>query len=50
MTVAPESNIYGDSAYTDYTIEDDMQEADLIQLMIQRKSISKRKDELWMRF
>lgn len=24
MTVAPESNIYGDSAYTDYNIEDDM--------------------------
>ena len=28
MTVAPESNIYGDSAYTDYTIEDNMKEAD----------------------
>lgn len=50
MAVAPESNIYGDSAYTDYTIEDDMKEADLVQLMIQRKSNSKRKDEPWARF
>lgn len=50
MTVAPESNIYGDSAYTDYTIEDDMKETDCIQLMIQRKSNSKRKDEPWIRF
>lgn len=50
MTVAPESNIYGDSAYTDYTIEDDMKEADFIRLMIQRKSNSKRKDEPWVRF
>jgi hypothetical protein len=41
--VAPESNIYGDSAYTDYTIEDDIKEADFIQMMIQRKSNSKRK-------
>lgn len=45
MTVAPESNIYGDSAYTDYTIEDD-----LVELMIQRKSNSKRPDEPWIRF
>ena len=50
LAVAPESNIYGDSAYTDYTIEDNIKEADLIQLMIQRKSNSKRKDEPWIRF
>ena len=50
MTVAPESKIYGDSAYTDYTIEDDAKEADLIELMIQRKSNSKRPDEPWIRF
>ncbi len=50
MTVAPESKIYGDSAYTDYTIEDDIREADLIELMIQRKSNSKRPDEPWVRF
>ena len=42
--------IYGDSAFTDYTIEDDMKEADFVQLMIQRKSNAKRKDEPWIRF
>lgn len=50
MTVPPESNIYGDSAYTDYGIEDDMKDAEFIKLMIQRKSNSKRKDEPWIRF
>lgn len=50
MTVASENNIYGDSVYTDYTIEGDMKQDDLIQLMIQRKSNSKRKDEPWIRF
>ena len=50
MSVAGESSIYADSAYTDYTIEDDMKQADLIQLMVQRKSNSKRPDEPWIRF
>jgi len=50
MTVAPESKIYGDSAYTDYTVEDDIRNGDLIELMIQRKSNSKRPDEPWIRF
>lgn len=50
MSVSAESNIYADSAYTDYTIEDDMKEADFINLMVQRKSNAKRKDEPWIRF
>ena len=50
LTVAAESKIYGDAAYTDYQTEDDMREADLVQLMIQRKSNSLRKDEPWIRF
>ncbi len=50
MTVAEESSIYADSAYTDYTIEDAMKEADFIKLMVQRKSNSKRRDEPWVRF
>jgi hypothetical protein len=50
LAVAAESSIYGDAAYTDYQIEDDMWEAELIKLMIQRKSNSKRKDEPWIRF
>jgi hypothetical protein len=50
MTVAAESNIYADSAYTDYTIEDDMKDADFIHLLVQRKSNARRKDEPWIRF
>lgn len=50
LTVASESKIYGDAAYTDYQIEDDMREAEFINLMIQRRSNSKRKDEGWVRF
>ena len=50
LSVAPQSNIYGDSAYTDYSIEEDAKSGDGINLQIQRKSNSKRKDEPWMRF
>jgi hypothetical protein len=50
LAVAPESKIYGDSAYTDYQAEDDMKEAEMIDLMICRKSNSKRPDEPWIRF
>ena len=50
IAVAVESKIYGDAAYTDYTIEDNMREAEGIELMIQRRSNSKRKDEPWIRF
>ncbi len=50
MTVAPESKIYGDSAYTNYQAEDDMKEAEFIDLMICRKSNSKRPDEPWIKF
>ena len=40
----PEASVYGDSAYTDYKIEDDLFLKQLILLKIQRKSNSKRKD------
>ncbi|MCH5599498.1 transposase [Niabella ginsengisoli] len=50
LAVAAESKIYGDSAYTDYQVKDDMKDAELIELMIQRKSNSKRPDEPWVRF
>lgn len=50
LAVAAESKIYGDSAYTDYQIEDEMRETALVELMIQRKSNSKRPDEPWIRF
>ena len=44
MTVAPESSIFADSAYTDYGIEDDIMDADAIRMMVHRKSNSKRSD------
>lgn len=50
LAVAAESKIYGDSGYTDYLAEDDMKETELVDLMIQRKSNSKRPDEPWIRF
>lgn len=50
LSVAPESSIYADAAYTDYGIEDDILEADDIHLKVSRKSNSKRKDEPWTRF
>jgi len=50
LAVAAESTIYGDAAYTDYQAEDDMKDADMIELMIQRKSNAKRKDEPWIKF
>lgn len=50
LSVAPESKIYGDAGYTDYHIEDDIKDAERIELKIQRKSNSLRKDEPWNRF
>lgn len=50
LAVAAESKIYGDAAYTDYQIEDQIKETDLIELMIQRKSNSKRADQPWIGF
>lgn len=50
LSVAAESKIYGDSAYTDYQVEEDMKQAEMIELMIQRKSNSRRPDEPWIRF
>lgn len=50
LAVAAESRIYGDAAYTDYTIEDDMKGAEGIELMIARRSNAKRKDEPWIQF
>ena len=45
-----ESMVYGDSAYTEYAMEDLYKEAELIELKISRKSNSKRKDYLYQTF
>jgi hypothetical protein len=50
LQVAAESRIYGDAAYTDYTIEDEMKREEAIELMIGRRSNAKRKDEPWIKF
>ena len=47
----PEGSIlYGDSAYTDYSYEEDCQEAENIKMMITRKSNSKKKHQPWQDF
>ncbi len=48
--VAAESRIYGEAAYTDYTMEDDAKESDSITLMIQRRNNAKSKDKPWATF
>ncbi len=50
LDICPESNIYGDSAYTDYLTEEDAFQAEGIKLMIQRKSNSKKPDKPWIVF
>jgi hypothetical protein len=43
LSVAAQSRIYGDAAYTDYTIEDDIKEAGKTELMIQRRCMQREK-------
>jgi len=50
LHVSAGSCIYGDAAYTDYTIEDDMESVENIRLSIARRSNSKRSDKSWERF
>jgi hypothetical protein len=38
------SQVYADSAYTDYTVEDDLKESSQISLKVMRKNNSKRQD------
>lgn len=46
----PESTLYGDSAYTEYELEDLFKETELIELKISRKSNSKRPDKPYQTF
>lgn len=50
LTIAAESKVYADAAYSDYTVEDNLKEADGIALMVQRRCNSKRKDAPWIKF
>ena len=42
--VPPEAKLYGDSAYTDYEMEDDLLENKSVELKTKRKKNSKRKE------
>jgi hypothetical protein len=44
------SEVYSDSAYTDYTVEDDLFNTSQIELKVMRKKNSKRKDEPWNQY
>ncbi len=44
LNLPPGSEVYSDSAYTDYTSEDDLEIADKITLKVMRKKNSQRKD------
>ncbi len=46
----PESTLYGDSAYTEYEIEELYKETELIELKISRKANSKRPDKPYQAF
>lgn len=50
LSVASESNIYADAAYTDYSIEDDIAQGEQIRLRVARKSNAQRKDTPWLAF
>ncbi|WP_243146962.1 IS982 family transposase [Scytonema sp. UIC 10036] len=44
------SEVYGNSAYTDYNAEDDLEESSQISLEVMRKKNSKRQDEPWIKY
>ncbi len=46
----PESSLYGDSAYTEYELEEMFKETELIELKISRKSNSKKPDKPYQAF
>jgi hypothetical protein len=50
VELPPESKLYGDSAYTEYELEELFKETELIDLQISRKANSKRLDKPWQGF
>jgi hypothetical protein len=50
VNLPEKSKLFGDSAYTDYSYEDDIFDAENIKMMIDRKSNSKRPHEPWENF
>jgi hypothetical protein len=50
LNIPPNSEVYGDLAYTDYTAEDDLEQTSQIFLKVMRKKNSKRQDEPWNQY
>jgi hypothetical protein len=50
LNLPPGSEVYSDSAYTDYTVEDDLEESSQILLKVMRKKNSKRQDAPWNQY
>lgn len=50
LNLSPGSEVYTDSAYTDYTAEDDLDQSSQIELKVMRKKNSKRQDEPWNQY
>lgn len=50
LNLPPGSEIYADSAYTDYTSEDDLIDSSQIEMKVMRKNNSKRQDKPWIQY
>jgi hypothetical protein len=50
LNLPPGSEVYSDSAYTDYTAEDDLEQTSQISLKVMRKKNSKRQDSPWNQY
>ncbi len=50
LNLPPGSEVYSDSAYTDYTAEDDLEQTSQIFLKVMRKKNSKRQDPPWNQY
>lgn len=50
LNLPPGSEVYSDSAYTDYSAEDNLLETSQIALKVMRKKNSKRQDEPWNQY
>jgi hypothetical protein len=50
LNLPPGSEVYGDSAYTDYRVEDDLKQTSQISLKVMRKKNSKRQDPPWNQY
>ncbi len=50
LNLPPGSEVYSDSAYTDYTAEDDIFNLEQIELKVMRKKNSKRKEQPWNQY